>query len=448
MSDGDAGLRRGLGTWSAMALVVGTIIGTGVFLKAGVMAQRAGSPSWVLAAWAIGGLLSIAGALTYAELGAMFPRAGGEYAFLREGYGGGVAFLYGWTRFWIGSPGSIAAYAVGAATFLRGLVPVEHPGLVAVGLIAIFTAINCLSVVVGGRLGAALTALKVALIAGLAIGALLFADGGGWHHLAEDDGGGGAFPGWSALGLTVLAALWAYDGWNNLPMAAGEVRDPGRNLPRAIVGGTLVCLLVYAAVNVGYFHALPFAAVASSNSAAFPDAPSVASRVAATFLGENAQGLLAFAMVVSALSAMTGSILTGARVPFAMAADGVAPRVLARLHPVTRVPIIAILIQGAWACVLAQSGRFDLLTESVVFASWLFYALCAGAVLLLRARRPELPRPFRVPGYPVVPVLFIAVSAALLVNTVTNAPETSAGGLVIIAAGGLVYLIVFRWLRR
>lgn len=445
-AEAHASLRRGLGTWSAMALVVGTIIGTGVFLKAAVMAQRAGSPSWVLAAWAIGGLLSIAGALSYAELGAMFPRAGGEYAFLREGYGPGVSFLYGWTRFWIGSPGSIAAYGVGAATFLE--VPADERGWVAIGLIVVFTGINCLSVTVGGRLGAALTALKVALIVGLAVGALLFSTGGGWHHLAEHDGGGGGFPGWSALGLTVLAALWAYDGWNNLPMAAGEVRDPGRNLPRAIVGGTLVCLAVYAAVNVAYFHALPFDAVATSSSTDYPEAPSVAARVAATFLGDTAQGLLAFAMVVSALSAMNGSILTGARVPFAMAADGLAPRRLARIHPRTRVPVVAILIQGAWACVLARSGRFDLLTESVVFASWLFYALCAGAVLLLRARRPDHPRPFRVPGYPVVPVVFILVSILLLVNTVWNARETSATGLVIVAAGGLVYLVVFKLLAR
>lgn len=436
------GLRRGLDAWSAMALVIGTIIGTGVFLKAAVMAQRAGSPTWVLLAWAIGGALSIAGALSYAELGAMFPEAGGEYAFLRESWGRAVAFLYGWTRFWIGSPGSIAAYAVGAVTFLSGAIDVAHPGLAAIGLIATFTAINCLSVVVGGRLGAALTLLKVALIIGLAIGALLFADGGGWHHLGEHDARGGAFPGWGPLGLTVLAALWAYDGWNNLPMAAGEVRDPGRNLPRAIVGGTLVVLVIYGAVNLGYFHALPFAEVAGSSAS--PGEGSVAGRVAATFLGDTAQGLLAFAMVVSALSAMSGSILTGARVPFAMAADGVAPRRLAHVSQRTRVPVVAIVIQGAWACVLAQSGRFDWLTESVVFASWLFYALCAGAVILLRRRRPDHPRPFRVPGYPVVPALFVVLSALLLVNTVANDPRTSASGLVIIAVGAIVYAVALR----
>ncbi len=440
-------LVRALGAWQAAAIVVGTIIGTGVFLKAAPMAQRCGSPGWVLAAWAAGGVLSLLGALSYAELGAAFPRAGGEYVFLREGYGPFVGYLYGWARFWIGTPASIAAYAVGAATFLKGVAPVGELGgivPVAITLIVVFTAINCLSVNAGGWLQTVLTTLKVVLILGLAAGALLFADGGSWARLGGGGYTGGGFPGWGPFGLAVLAALWAYDGWNNLPMAAGEVRDPGRNLPRAIVLGALVVLAVYALINVAYFYALSFDEVATARSDAHPDAPSVAARTAATFLGGTAQAFLAFALTASALSAMTGSMLTGARVPFAMARDGLAPARLAHVSARGRVPVVAVLIQGTWASLLATSGRFDQLTDYVVFSSWMFYALNAGAVLRLRRLRPNLPRPYLVPGYPFVPLAFLLLSSLLLVNTVVSATRQSLTGIGFMALGIPVYLVLHR----
>lgn len=443
----DDALVRGLGPWAAAALVVGTIIGTGVFLKAAPMAQLGGAAGWVLIAWAIGGVMSMAGALSFAELSAAYPQAGGEYVYIREAWGRFPAFLYGWTRFWIGTPASIAAYAIGAATFLDALVPLDAGTRVplAIGLIAAFTALNCLSVRTGGGFQAALTAVKLALIVGLAVGALVL---GGDVDLgrvtAGGTDGGGGFPGWNALGLMVLAALWAYDGWNNLPMAAGEVRDPGRNLPRAIVLGTIGVLVVYALVNLAYFAALPFEQVASANSDAHPDAPSVAARAAATFLGTSARALLAVAMIVSALSAMTGSMLTGARVPYAMARDGLAPARLAHVSPGARAPVIAVLIQGGWAALLATTGRFDQLTNYVVFASWLFYALNAGSVMRLRRTRPDLPRPFRVPGYPVVPLIFLTLATLLVANSVVAAPRASLTGLGFIALGAPAYLLVRR----
>ena len=441
-------LRRALGPWHAASLVVGTIIGTGVFLKTAVMAQLGGSPLWVLAAWAVAGALSLAGALTYAELGAMHPEAGGEYVYLREGWGRFFAFLYGWTRFWIGTPGSIAAYAVGAATFASGafdvralaIGPLSGATVIALDVIAVFTALNCMNVGAGGRLNTALTALKVGIIVALAAGALL-APRGDWGHLAE----GGSFPGGSAFGAMVLAALWAFDGWNNLPMAAGEVRDPARNLPRALVLGSLAVLAIYALVNVGYFHALPFGEVQHSASNAYPDEPAVAAKVAHQFVGDTTQVVIACAMMLSALSAMNGSMLTGARVPYAVARDGLAPRWLAHVSPGAQVPRRAVVIQGAWACVLAMSGRFDDLTNAVVFASWLFYALNAGSVLLLRRRAPAAVRPFRVPGYPVVPVVFIALAGVLLVNTLFAAPVISLFGAGVMGLGAVVYGI---WLRR
>jgi APA family basic amino acid/polyamine antiporter len=439
---GARSLRRGLGPWASASIVVGTIIGTGVFLKTAVMAQLGGSPVWVLAAWGFAGLLSFFGAMTYAELGGMFPAAGGEYVYLRRGYSPFMGYLYAWNRFWIATPGSVAAYAVGSAMFLATAVPIERFGgvqVVAVALIVVFTLINCMNVRSGGNLQTVLTVMKVVMILGLAAGALV-APRGSWANL----GHGGAFPGWSAFGAMVLAALWAYDGWNNLPMAAGEIRDPQKNLPRAIIGGTLAVLAIYALVNAGYFHALPFAEVASSSSDAFPDAPAVAAKVATQFLGGTAQVLLAVAMTISALSAMNGSMLTGARVPYAVAKDGLAPRALARLSAGGHVPTISVLVQGGLSCVLALSGSFDQLTDTVVFASWLFYALNAGSVLILRRREPDRPRPFRVPGFPIVPIVYVVLATLLLVNTLWTAPKPSALGLAMTALGAVVYIVFLR----
>jgi len=425
-------LVRGLTFWGASSLVVGTIIGTGVFLKTAPMAQTGGSAIWVLAAWAAAGALSLFGAMTYAELGAMFPAAGGEYVYLRQGYGPLMGYLYAWNRFWIATPGSIAAYSVGATTFLA--LPVDRT-LVAIVFIAAFTLLNLINVTAGGRLQTALTVLKVVLVIGLAAGALL-APHGSWDAVTA----GGAFPGASAFGAMMLAALWAYDGWNNLPMAAGEVRDPSRNLPRAIVGGALAVFAIYALVNLGYFHALPFAEVASASSDATPGAPSVAAKTASQFLGGTTQTLLGIAMAVCALSAMNGSMLTGARVPYAVARDGLAPAALARISEGARIPATSVLVQGALSCVFVLTSRFDEITNAVVFASWLFYALNAGSVMLLRRREPDRERPFRVPGFPVVPCVFVVLALLLLVNTVYTTFWPSALGLAMTALGGAVYL--------
>jgi APA family basic amino acid/polyamine antiporter len=231
-------------------------------------------------------------------------------------------------------------------------------------------------------------------------------------------------------------------------MAAGEIRDPQRNLPRATIGGMLLVLAIYALLNLGYFHALPFADIASANSEKFPGAPAVAARAAGTFLGGTAQAVLAVAMTISAVSAMNGSILTGARVPYAAARDGLAPARLAQLSAVARVPTVSVVIQGALSVIYALSGSFDQLTDALIFASWLFYALNAGSVVMLRRRDPSRPRPFRVPGFPIVPFLFVALAIFLIVNTVWTQPGLSALGLGMTGLGGLVYAIRLRGKAR
>ncbi|MGZ3723924.1 MAG: APC family permease, partial [Bdellovibrionales bacterium] len=366
-------LARRLGLKDATALVVGSIIGTGVFLKTAVMAQDTGSPALVLAAWLVAGILSLLGALSYAELGTLYPKAGGEYVYLREAWGPLTGFLYGWTRFWIVTPGSIAAYAVGAATFLNGSLSLG-PNQIAVAMfmIVIFTVLNCFSVAFGGGVQTFLTVFKIIMIAGLAVAIFTVAPFTRENFSTPADLG---WRGWSGFGSAILAALWAFDGWNNLPMAAGEVRDPRRCLPRALAGGMIAVLLVYGLVNLAYFYALPFAEILKSNSTAFPDALPVATRAAVAVIGPKALGILSIAFVISALGAMNGSILTGARVPYAMAHDGLFMRWLGKVNSKSLVPVNSVLAQGVLACLLAKSGTFDQLTDYVVIASWIFYAL-------------------------------------------------------------------------
>ena len=444
-------LKVGLSGWDASALVVGSIIGTGVFLKAATMAQSTGSPLWVFLALLFAGLLSMAGALSYAELGARYPRAGGEYVFLREGYGDFVAFLYGWSRFWIGSPGSIAAYAVGAATFISGLASGGMlPGgklLWGLAFVAFFTGLNCLAVQVGGKVQTFLTGLKVMALLGVAFSVLFAGAGGSWEHLSVGGSfAGGGWPGWTAFGSAVVAALWAFDGWNNLPMVASEVRDPQRNVPRAIIGGTLLVFVIYLLVNLAYFYALPFADVVSSSSTAYPDAPPVAARAFAGVAGPLGVIVLAVVMTVSALGSLNGSVLTNSRVPYAMARDGVFLKFLAAVQPSTHVPMRAVLIQGAVAAVLALTGSFDQLTDAVVFSSWIFYALAAGSLFALRRknRKASVAATYQVPGHPWVPLVFVGVAIALLGVTVVTNVQGSLLGLGFMVAGVVVFALTRR----
>ncbi len=431
-------LVRGLTLTDSIALVIGTIIGTGVFLKTATMSQTLGNPTWVLLAWVVGGLLSLTGALAYAELGSIMPDAGGEYIYLKEGYGEMWGFLYGWMRFWIGSPGSIAAYAVGAITFMGGMVDLSFLGgqdLAAVLIITIFSVLNCFSVAFGGKLNSFMTGLKLFMILGLSFGIFFFAREVSWSHFGEFTPGQEGFVGWSAFGTAVLAALWAYDGWNNLSMVAGEIKNPQKNIPISFGVGLLAILFIYGISNIAYFYALPFSEVLTSNSSGFPDALPVATKAAMTFLGTYGATILSAAFVFSALGAMNGSIMTGARVPYAMAHDGLFFKKLGTVSAKSSVPVASIMVQASVSIMLALSGTFDQLTDYVVFSAWIFYAMVTSVVFRMRKLRPDVKRDYKTIGYPVLPAIFIVVGVLLLINTIYTSPKSTMIGLAFILSG-------------
>jgi APA family basic amino acid/polyamine antiporter len=447
-------LTRAVGPWAAMAVNVANMIGTGVFLKTRVMTCNVGSAKTVLVVWLAAGLLSLAGTFSYAEIAAMMPEAGGDYVYLRRAYGRLVGFLYGWMAFTVARAGAQAALAVGLAIFMNvavgGALDRWHieaawaglhftfSGLTLVALAAVWTValINCASVAAGGRLVLALTIAKVGLVFSVGVGAFIFA-AGDWGHLAQSGLGGtcegvasSARGGLAGFGAAMLGALWAYDGWQNVAPLAGEIREPQRNLPRAFVGATLAVAALYLFVNVAYYFALAPVEIAS-----VPANSSVATEVLKKFLGPMAVSMTAVALMVSSFGALHSSVLANSRIPYAMARDGLFFRSLARLSPRSNVPARAILTQAAWASVLALSGSYDTLTDSVIFASWLFYGLVTGSLFVFRRTMPDAPRPYRAFGYPVIPLLFLCATAALLFNTFVAAPGEALRGVVLLAAG-------------
>ncbi|MER3430232.1 MAG: amino acid permease [Blastocatellia bacterium] len=456
-------LIRGLGLIAGISIIIGNVIGTGVFLKARVMTCNLGEPVWVLAAWAAAGMLTLAGALTYAELTAMKPEAGGEYVFLRDSYGRLSSFLFGWMQMLIAKPGSQASVAVifsGALNdFLGGglrhtiltlpafgaVIEITSLQIIAVMMIVIFTTLNCASVSLSGQIATFLTGVKVGLIIFVGLGAFVFVSGGDFSHFSMnaagatcegvDNGVRYGTAGYSfaaGFGAAMLGALWGYDGWNNLSFVAGEVKNPGRNVPIAIIGSTLLVIALYLAIHVSYFYILDPASVASVSKDS-----SVARVVVSNFAaigGAAAVAIFTVGLMISSLGTLHTSIVSGSRIPFAMARNGLMLPRLGALS-VTGVPVPALISQGILASILALSGSFDTLTDYVIFASWIFYALVASSIFVYRKRYPELDRPYRVWGYPVVPVLFLLVAVALLVQTLINSPRNSLVGIGIILAG-------------
>lgn len=449
-----AELTRGIGPWAAVAVNVANMIGTGVFLKTRVMTCNVGSAKTVLLVWLAAGLLSLAGTFSYSEIAAMMPEAGGDYVYLRRAYGRLTGFLFGWMSFAVARAGSQAALAVGLAIFMNvalgGVldgwrwqfelpgITLHAGGLTLVALITIWTValINCASVSTGGRTALVLTIAKVVLVFGVGMAAFAFAPGS-WAHLGYSGLEGtcegvaaSARGGAAGFGAAMLGALWAYDGWNNVAPLAGEIRDPQRNLPRAFVGGMLVVGALYLFVNLAYYYALTPLEVAS-----VPSTSSVATEVLKRFWGPIAVSLTAMALMISSFGSLHASVLANSRIPFAMARDGLFFRSLATLSPRSNVPARAIVAQAAWASMLALSGSYDTLTDSVIFVSWAFYGLSMASLFVFRRTLPDAPRPYRALGYPVLPLLFLLVTAALLVNTFIAAPRQALEGVAVLLAG-------------
>jgi APA family basic amino acid/polyamine antiporter len=453
-------LVRGLGLTAAIAVNVSNVIGTGVFLKARVMTCNVGTPGKALFVWVFAGLLALAGSLTYAELLAMRPKDAGEYGIIRDAYGRLWGFIYGWTQFVIARSGSGAALAVGFAIFLNDFLKRYGHSLdevyfsftifggheikfgklqvVALSAILVTTLINCAAVSVSGQFATILTALKVLVLIGVGVGAFLYT-GGDWGHLSQANVNGTCEDvavtggGLAGMAAAMLGALWAYDGWNNVAFMAGEVKQPERNLPRALIVSMFVVMSLYVFVNLSYYYVLSPTEIAS-----VPASSSTAAEVIRRILGATAVTLMAAAMMTSSFGALHASILATARVPYAMAKDRLFFTGLAKLSR-THVPVRSLIVLAVWSSVLALSGSYDVLTDYAVFALTLFYILTAGAVFIFRKRLPDEQRHYRVWGYPFVPIVFILVSTWLILTTIWNSPRQSAIGLGLIVLGLPVY---------
>ncbi|MBL8219839.1 MAG: amino acid permease [Bryobacterales bacterium] len=448
------GLKRELGVWSAAAIVVGTVIGSGIFLVPKTMVNAVGTPELVFAVWIFGGLLSLAGALTYAELSAALPEAGGEYAYLREAYGPLWAFVYGWTQMWMGKSGSIATLATAffyyLANFFPGLegvlfhipVPIGPNGgplevrygqLLAMAVILLLAGVNYFGVRFGGGVQVGLTIVKVALIGAIiAIG--LTTPVASASNLTTSTAAAGGVAGFFAA---LVAALWAYDGWNNVAMVSSEIQNPERNLPRALILGTLAVVVIYLAANAAYFYVLSAEQVATTDR--------VAAEMMRRIMGDSGAGAVSLAAMLSIFAALNGSILTGSRVPYAMARDGMFFRSISVVHPRWCTPSNAILAMCVWSALLVLSGRYEQLFTYVIFSTWILYGMATASVIVLRRKRPDMVRPYRTLGYPVVPVLFVLVAVALLASTLRSSPRESLMGIGIILLGLPFYI---HWKRK
>jgi APA family basic amino acid/polyamine antiporter len=435
-------LVRGLGAWDGTLLVIGSVLGTGIFLTTDDMARVLPHEGLLLLVWLLGGVFTLFGALTYAELGSMFPRAGGIYHFLKEAYGPLPGFLYGWCGFLTMMTGGIAAIAVGFAEYLGSFLPFSSTAnqlasatllglewrlsggqVIAVVAILALTAVNWLGLRAGATVSNLLTAVKVAAIAGFAVLAFAVPARAQPALLAPVRTTGLA----AAFGIALVAALWSYDGWYGLTFEAGEMRDPARDLPRGLIWGTAACTALYVLVNLVYFRALPLAEVAAT--------PRLGEAAAGALFGAGGARALAAAIVVSAFGCLASTILYSARLYLPMARDGLFFASLGEVHGRFRTPGRSLWAQGGWATLLALTGSYEQLYTYVVFVLVLFHAATGAALFVLRRSRPDAERPYRAWGYPVVPALFVLVSLWLAVNTALERPAESLLGFGLLLLG-------------
>ena len=426
-------LRRELSLLDSTMVNVGTMIGSAIFIVPATIALHVQSSLLTVLVWVAGGLVSLLGALSVAELSAAMPKAGGQYVYLQKAYGPLWGFLYGWTAFVVINTASIAAIAVGFATYLGYFLSLDPSGIKAAAIVSILalTTLNCFGLKLGAWTQDVLTILKMGALFALPVLSFVLPGGAAANFspvLPEQSLMNLMGP----LSLAMVAALWGYDGWIEITYVAGEVKDPERNLPRSIIHSTLIVTLLYTLVSLACVYVLSVPRMAQSSL--------VASDVATVILGSGGAALIAAAILVSTLGSNNGIVFTSARIPYAMAREGLFFKSLGSVSERFRTPLLALVIQAVLACLFTLTGTYDQLYTYVVFASWLFYAMSCGAVLILRRTAPELPRPYKTWGYPVVPLLFILFAMALVGYTIIEDPLSAGIGLGIIVAGAPAYL--------
>jgi APA family basic amino acid/polyamine antiporter len=448
-------LVKGLGLWDATLVTVGAILGTGIFITTSDIARMVPHAGLILLLWLAGGLVTMAGALTYAELGGLFPRAGGQYHFLKEAYSPFWGFLYGWAAFLVIMTGGIATLAVGFGEYLGAFLPffstqhvvlalplgwktLEINGGQVAGALAItlLTAINYIGLKEGAGVQNVITLIKIGSIVGLGLLGL-FGPAPVSPQLLTGVPTGGVL---AAMGVGMIAVLWSFDGWYGATNLAGEMRRPGRDLPMGLILGTAIVTLLYTLLNVVYVRTLTIEQMVATSR--------IGESAALVLFGPMGARLITVAVLISTFGCISSTILFAARIYLPMAEDGVFFPALARIHPRHRTPSASILAQGLWSVLLTFSGSYEQLYTYVVFAVVLFHALTGAAVIVLRRKRPDAERPYRTWGYPVVPLVFVVSSAALVVNTLLEKPTESLIGLVILALGVPAYLYWRRTARH
>jgi len=455
----EVSLERKLGLFDSTMIVIGIVIGSGIFLTTGIMAKSIPSPGLILLAWTVGGILSLAGALTYAELGAAMPEAGGQYIYLREAYGPASGFLFGWTMFLVYQTGSIAALAVAFGEYFGYFFPtlsttefafsttikifsysfpysLSMGQIVAVTVIVLLSFFNFIGLVLGSVIQNIFTVLKIGALVAIVVLGFILGKGGG-AKITFTSGSVNLSTLIMGFGVAMIAVIWTYDGWNNLNFAAGEIKNPKKNIPYSLVLGVLGVTALYMLVNYMYFYALSIDEATG--------VVRIAEKATASLFGGIAPSLISAVVIISTFGALNGVILTGPRVYYAMAKDRLFFKKVAEVHPRYRTPGFSIFIQAIWACLLTISGSYEQLFTYVTFATLIFYIFAAASVFTLRKKRPDLPRPYKTWGYPVIPLLFILAMVGLLVNTVINKPVESIAGMGLVLIGLPAY---YYWRKK
>jgi len=433
-------LPRVLGVFSIVGIVVGTMIGSGIFINPPNVAKVVGGPELIMAVWIVGGILTLFGALSLAELGASHTQAGGIYIYLREAYGPMIAFLFGWSLFLVIEAGTLATLAVGFSTkylpYFADLTPFQEK-VIAVGLILVLAVVNVAGVRKGAGLMNFLMGVKFIALIGMCVLVFIFAEGSPRNFFSASPA---AEPVGSVLGnfgVALVAALWAYKGWETSSYSAGEIRNPQKKLPVGLLIGSAAVVFLYLAANLAYLYVYPAGEMAVSRH--------IAADVMQAAVGPVGASIIALIILMSITGTCNGHLLTAPRVFFAMAKDGFFFKSMARIHPKHLTPYIAIIVLAGWGCILCTSGTFEQLFTFVMFGYWIFMGLAVAGVIVLRKKKPDLPRPYKAWGYPVTPILFILAMVFLTVNSLVKTFWNSFAGLGLIAVGIPVY---FYWKSR